>query len=173
MQRIRLVPVIVMAIVTLAVLLGGYQAYQRFYMIDPLTAQLKTVDGVETVQVQTGHPVTVRVELGPVQDLQTTYEDVSRTVTQAVGSAGSIVLVDHADAALRNAYESLLPYVLEGVAKGDYAEMMDTVRAKAQKMGIQARITMDERNIYIQLSQGDHYLYRVMPYALRQGGSAS
>jgi hypothetical protein len=173
MPRIRLVPLIVTAIVTLAVLFGGYQAYQRFNMIDPLEAQLKTVDGVENVQVQAGNPIVVRIELGPVKDLQTTYHEVSHTVTQVVGSEGDVVLVDHANATLNEAYETLQPYLLEGVAKGNYTEMMSAVQGKAQKMGINARITMDEHNIYVQLSQGDHYLYHVLPYALHQGGSAS
>lgn len=173
MQRVRPVPLVVIAIISLALLIGGYQAYQRFYVIDPVADQLRAIPGVESVQVSPGHPATVRVQLGAVHDLQTTYDDVTKVVQDTLGDGANVVLVDNADGALQNAYESLLPYILQGVAEGHYADMIDTVRQRAQKMGMDAQITMDEHNLYIELRSGDHELYHVLPYALRQGGGAS
>jgi hypothetical protein len=174
MQRIRLVPLILIALVTLAVLFGGYQAYQRFNVIDPLEAQLKAVHGVQDVQVQTGNPGRIRVELGPVKDLQMTYTELVHTVTQLMGGSETIVIVDNPDDTLRTAYENFVaPMVSEGIAKGNYMEMISSVEGKAQSLGITARVTMDEHNIYIQLANGSHYLYHVTPYTLRQGGEAS
>ena len=173
MPRIRLVPLILIVFVTLAVLFGGYQAYQRLNVIDPLEAQLKAVHGVQDVQVQAGSPGMIRVELGPVKDLQTTYTELVHSVTQVTGGSQTIVIVDNPDDTLRTAYESFVaPMVSEGIAKGNYMEMISSVEAKAQSLGSQRASRWMNTTSTSSWKRAIATFYHVTPYTLRQGGEA-
>ncbi|MCL6453789.1 MAG: hypothetical protein K6T78_09300 [Alicyclobacillus sp.] len=173
MSRIRLIPMIFIALVCLGILISGWQAYKRFNMVQPLKAQLEAVAGVKNVVVDVGNPSTIQVKLGPVKDLQTTYDSILTKVDGQLGGTGAITLVDNRDSTLTAAWESLSPILYEGLRKGNYTEMISAFDTKAAKEGIRAAVTMDTRNVYVQLSKGSHYLYTVEPYSLNQGGAAS
>lgn len=174
MSRIRLVPVIFILVISLAILFAGWQAYQRFNLVNPLKSDLSHVSGVQNVQIDTGSPNLIRVQLGSVKDLQTTYSEISKTVSGALGGKQQVVIMDHRDDTLSNAFEvNLQPVLMEGLAKGNYTEMIASAEQTAAKQNIDARITMDEHNIYVQLSKDNHFLYSVMPYTLHQGGASS
>ncbi|MBX5436829.1 MAG: hypothetical protein IRZ33_06400 [Alicyclobacillaceae bacterium] len=171
MSRVRLVPVICILIVSLAVMFGGWRAYLRFNLIDPLESQIRAIPGVKSVQVIAGNPNEVRIALRPdVADLQTTYGKIARVVDSAM-SGEQLVIEDNESPALTQAYENFELILLEGLAKGDYVEMKNEIEQKARAMGIQARVTMDRNNVYIQMKKGGAYLYRIWP--LHQGGGAS
>jgi hypothetical protein len=173
LSRIRLVPMILIAVVSLAILFSGWQAYQRFNLVNPLKLSLSKLAGVESVNVNSGNPKVIQIKLGAVKDLQTTYDSIALTISGALGSSGSLEIQDNSDDKLRSAYESYQPIILEGLAKGNYTEMISTIDKLAIKNGINARITMDQHHVYVQLSAGRHYLYKVWSYSVRQGGGAS
>ncbi|QSO53485.1 hypothetical protein JZ785_06425 [Alicyclobacillus curvatus] len=176
MSRIRLVPMLLILIVSLAVFFAGWQVYKRYNLVDPLKTDLQTVSGVQNVDVIVGNPTVIRVKLGAVEDLQTTYDSIAEAVTGSVNAGSSIVILDNKDKALQQTYENLNPVILEGVHKGNYQEMITSFEKAAAAQGIKAKITMDAHNIYVQLQQGSHYLYDVWQYNTLQqgqGGAAS
>lgn len=173
MSRIRLVPVIFILVITLAILFAGWQAYQRFNLVNPIKSDLRQVTGVQSVQVDTGNPGTIRIQLGAVKDLQKTYKDISHVVSGSLGGSENVVILDHHNDALASALEDFQPILQQGLAKGNYTEMIASVEQKAAKQNINARITMDEHNVYVQLAEDNHYLYIVMINTVHQGGATS
>ncbi|WAH39690.1 hypothetical protein NZD89_14815 [Alicyclobacillus fastidiosus] len=178
MSRVRLVPIVLIAIVALAVLFGGWQAYQHFNLLGPLKKNLQQVEGVQTVDILTGSPDVVQVQLGPFSklkngDLQQTYDDITSQVSSKLGTGVTLQLSDDRSGTLAQALENFNPVLLEGVTKGNYTEMISQVTHMAKSQGINCRVTMDTQYIYIQLAKGGHYLYKVMPYSTHQGGAAS
>ncbi|GEO27101.1 hypothetical protein AAC03nite_28860 [Alicyclobacillus acidoterrestris] len=180
MSRVRLVPIVLIAIVALAVLFGGWQAYQHFNLLGPLKKNLQQVKGVQTVDILTGSPDVVQIQLGPFSklkngDLQQTYDDITNQVSSRLGSGVKLRLSDDRNGTLSQALESYTPVLLEGIQKGNYREMIAQVTQMAKQQHIQCRITMDAQlNTYIQLEKGSHYLYTVMPYPpMHQGGASS
>jgi hypothetical protein len=176
LSRIRLGPMLLILIVSLAIFFAGWQVYKRYNLVDPLKANLSTVSGVQNVDVVVGNPTVIHVKLGEVGDLQTTYKAVSDTVTSSANTGSTIVIEDNKDKALQQTYESLWPIIGEGVHKGNYQEMISSFEKAAAAKGVQAKVTMDIRNIYVQLEQGNHYLYDVSQYNTLQqgqGGAAS
>ncbi|SFV01164.1 hypothetical protein [Alicyclobacillus macrosporangiidus] len=173
MLRIRLVPVIFIVILSLAILFGAWRVYQHLNVVGPLQENLQKVEGVQSVEVEAGNPTVIHVQLGPVPDLQTAYTDLVHTVSGTISGPESLLIEDRRSPQLVSAYESLTPTLMEGVASGRYREMIANVADEAKRLGVQAKVTMDEHNIYIQLSSGDHYLYKVLPYTLHQGGGSS
>ncbi|MCL6515515.1 hypothetical protein [Alicyclobacillus sp.] len=173
MLRIRLVPVIFIVIISLAILFGGWRAYQHLNVVGPLQENLQKVAGVEAVEVEAGNPTVIRVQLGPVDDLQTAYDHLVETVSGTFAGTDRLLIEDRRDAQLVSAYEAITPILMEGLASGRYREMISGVADEAKHLGVGARVTMDEHNVYIQLQHGDRYLYKVLPYTLRQGGGTS
>ncbi|MCL6625418.1 hypothetical protein [Alicyclobacillus shizuokensis] len=173
MSRVRLVPIIFIAVITLAILFGGWQAYLHFNMIGPLENHLSRISGVRSAVVESGQPTTVRIQLGDVDDLETTYQKIYDQVSQSLGSSVSISIEDTRDTRLVKEYQKLTPALLEGVAKGNYTEMIAAVEKQAAEDGIQAAITMDKTYVYVQMNDGKHHLYDVFKYTSRQGGAVS
>ncbi|MCL6547998.1 MAG: hypothetical protein K6T30_03715 [Alicyclobacillus sp.] len=173
MSRVRLVPIICILVVSLAAMFGGWRAYLRFNLIDPLKSEIQAIPGVKSVQVVAGSPSQVRVVLRPdVADLQATYGKIMRAVDTTLGDE-QLVIEDSESPALTQAYESFEPVLLEGLAKGEYTEKIAQVEKQARAMGIRVRITMDLHNMYIQMNKGNAYLYRVWPNVVHQGGGTS
>lgn len=176
MSRIRLVPMLLILVISLAVFFAGWQVYKRYNLVDPVKTDLQTVSGVQSVDVVVGNPTVVRVKLGPVDDLQMTYDSIEQAVTGSANAGSSIVIVDNKDKALQQAYEDLGPIIYQGIHTGNYQSMISSFEKAASAKGIQAKITMDIHNIYVQLKQGNHYLYDVSQYNTLQqgqGGAAS
>jgi hypothetical protein len=176
LTRIRLVPVILIALISFAVLSGGWWAYRQYNVVNPLKDSLGQISGVQNVQVETGNPAVITIKLGRVSDLQSTYLTISKAVRSILGDPQSVTVTieDNRTQDLNSAYEALVPILQEGVAHGSFTEMITKAEQMAQQLHMDARITMDEHNIYIQLEQGSHYLYQVMSYTLlRQGGGTS
>lgn len=179
MSRVRLVPIFLVAIVVLAILFGGWQAYQHFNLLNPLKRNLQQVSGVQTVNILTGSPDVVQVQLGPFNklekgDLQETYRDISDQIGTRLGTGVTLRLADDHGGSLTQMFEvKFEPILLEGIAKDNYTEMIGKVQQLAKTSGVHSRITMDGQDIYIQLAKGNNYLYRVMPYTTHQGGAAS
>lgn len=171
MSRIRLVPMIFIVLVSLGILFAGWQAYKRFNLVNPLKSELQAVTGVKTVDVNVGNPSVIKVKLGPVDDLETTYISIVNTVSGALGNSPSLKIVDNRDKALVDTYENLFPYLYQGINNGTYVEMISQFEQRASKAGVQAKVTMDAHSVYVQMTHGDHYLYDVLP--LHQGGAAS
>jgi hypothetical protein len=173
MSRIRLVPVIFILVISLGILFAGWQAYQRFNLVNPLKSDLQKVQGVQSVQVDSGSSNTISIQLAAVKDLQTTYAEISNTVSGSLGGSEQVKLLDNKGEELTRTWEDLNLVVFEGIAKGNYTEMVSSVEQTAKKQNIDARITMDEHHVYIQMAKGSHDLYKVIDITLHQGGASS
>lgn len=178
MSRVRLVPIVLIAVLALAVLFGSWQAYQHFKLLSPLKQNLQQVEGVQKVSIFSGNPDVIQIKLGPFkklkdEDLQQTYHDIRNQISSRLGQNATIHLTADHNAKLDGALEHYQPFLHEGIAKGNYVEMIRQVTQMAKSQGIQARITMDKQYIYIQLQTGSHYLYSVMSYSSPPGGAAS
>lgn len=173
MSRIRLVPVIFILVISLAILFAGWQAYQRFNLVNPLKSDLQKIQGVQSVQVDSGSSNTIAIHLAGVQDLQTTYTDISKTVAGSMGSSENVTLLDNKGEELTRIWEELNLGVFQGIAQGNYTEMVSSVEQSAKKQNIDARITMDQHHVYVQMAKGSHDLYEVIDITLHQGGASS
>jgi len=163
MTRIRFVPILVTAIVTLLVLFGGWEYYQKFNVVDPLTQQLNKIHGVKSSNVVAGTPNVVSVTLGNVPDLQTTYKNIEQMAQTSLHGSLQIRISGTPDARLKQEYEDIMPTVMQGMANGNYSEMIQGVTKMTQQAGITSHVTMDSQDIFLQMSDGSKNLYSVIP----------
>lgn len=166
MPKIRIVPTLVILFVAVVVLFGGWMGYRDFGLVGPVEKQLQKNSSVATVSVQvSGMDRKVRVTLKDISDLQTTYSAILSTVHHEMGAQTQLVIEDNRSEELSRLYRSYQPMIYEGLAKADYTNMITDVQKMAQQDGLKnVRITMDDRYLYIQMQQGQAYLYDVISY---------
>ncbi|MGZ4112090.1 MAG: hypothetical protein ACXVP5_06575 [Tumebacillaceae bacterium] len=167
MSRIRFVPIMLIFMVSLSVMFGGWELYRKFGLVGPLEQQLAADKNVTHVEsVVNGQDREIKVTLKKVTDLQTTYEDLETIIGAQMGSQVKIDLVDDHTQDLKNVYRSIQPILYSGIAKGDFEAMIQEAEKAAKASGSQGEITMDDHNIYVNVQKNGHTLYEVLPYKL-------
>ena len=180
MSRIRIVPVLVAMSLTVSLLFGGWELYRNFGLVRPLEQQLMADKAVTQVEsVVNGSERAIKIHLKPVDDLQATYDGLEEVVTEQIGSNVKIDLVDQREESLKQAFRSVQPVLYSGIAKGDFTDMITQTEQELQKQGYQAKVSMNDHNIFVQIEKDGKYLYQVLPYGtatafsqLMEGGAA-
>lgn len=172
MPRIRVVPAMIALILTFAVLFGGLQVYRHYELTQPLQQQLRTIPSVMSVSVDlsTATPI-VSVRLGQNADLENTFTRIESIVSNALGTQVTISLNDHRSTILRNDYGTIFrPIIFTGLAQGNFVSMFTAFKEAIIAHKLHGDITMNSRDLFIQLKQGRSYLYDVVPFSIRAAG---
>lgn len=166
MSRIRVMPTLLIMVTALIVLFGGWLIYKNYGLVRPLQEELSAMAPVEQVNVHVSTQTReIQVTFKRVPDLMTAYTMVNEKVHHVLGSDVTLLIRDHRTPQLSELYQNYQPLLYEGIAKGNYTEMIEQIKQKARQDGISyARITMDRNNLYIQLEKDSAYLYEVVPY---------
>ncbi len=179
MSRVRLIPIVLIVLITLGILVAGYQTYRHLNFINPLQTRLQQNPAVTTVQIVGGNPAVIRIGLKSVsklnnEDLQTTYHRLMALVESTTNAPVQLQFIDQSDKTLTSDYEQMAPILYQGLRKGNYTQMIAEFKQQAAKDGIQSSVTMDQQNVYVELwDSSNHYLYDVITYQVSQGGGAA
>lgn len=166
----RLYWIVIFGAVTLAVLWGGGAFYDRYYVHDPLQEALLQVDGVVAVEIAEDQ---VEVKLAHISDLSETFTQL-RKVMDDSSYQGRIVIKDNPAPKLEAAWDKIHLAIYEAASRANFQSMAATVdRVAAVERIASYAVKVDNDNIYVQLSDGSHYLYRIIPrQAGGEGGSS-
>lgn len=167
MLRIRIVPVMVSLLVAFSLLFGGWEMYAKFGLVRPLEEQLKADPAVTQVEsVVDGSDRQLKVTIKPVDDLQTTYENLEQIAQKALGSQVKLELVDTRGEDLNKAYREIQPILYAGIAKGDFPQMIQSAKQTVAKEGTKAEVSMNDKYIFVSMQRDGRYLYEVLPYQI-------
>lgn len=166
------VPVVMasMALV-LALLFGGQFFYNRQAVDQPLLKMYHNVAAVKSVAVQTTQSgLDIHVKLGLVPNLRQTYMKLEKQTAGILGGSHyTIDLGDTRTPALIDDYYKLDPILMEGLATGRFVQMTQRAEALGKQVGLtRTQVIPDQHALYVELVQGKHYLYTIIP----RGGTA-
>lgn len=164
MSRVRLVPIALIVVLSLAVLFGVWRLYLQFSLINPLVSKIATVPGVSLAKVESENPPAIKVTLKPNNDLQTTYLAILSRVNDS-GNSNVHINIDNStsNTHLWRVFESLGPIIDKGEKQGDFPSMITAAEKQAAMEGAKAIVTMDvAQNIYVQISEENHHFYQVV-----------
>lgn len=157
--------VLLAALLTGALLFGGHFAYQRFATENPLYVAVLAQPGVKDFTVtESGSGYTLEINVGPVNDLKSTIE----TVVQMIEAAGkapvtAINITDNASRELSEVFYEMHFTLEEAAARGNFTQMKERADTIAQEAGVDTvRIQVADNQLYVQLCQDNHYLYRII-----------
>lgn len=159
-------PVAVLAFVlTLALSVGAVQLRQRQMVNEPLFKRMSEFEPVKKVDVQLeqGTQVVV-INLDYVEDFSLTHRELNEEIERLLGQKRyRLDILDGRDQALEAAFVAVHLALYEGEHRGNFTEMGDQVSAILSDLGIpEHKVMVDNENIYLQIRQGDAYLYEII-----------
>ncbi|MDO4541137.1 MAG: hypothetical protein Q4B48_08645, partial [Syntrophomonadaceae bacterium] len=161
-RQFNYVRLAVVAVLALALLLGGQWALRRQYVEQPLTAELLALPNVAEVSFdnEDGRRIVYIVprEAGNIYREYQAAKDVLHT---HAGQRGYEVEFTCAPPSppLQELWEDLQPALYQALAQDEYMGLRDYVDTRAQLWDSRAQIYVDGERFYLQLSQGKDFRY--------------
>ena len=153
---------------TIGFLSGGQALWQKFAVAGPLDQTLQGINGVAGVarasDGKKGDGITFHITLQNAANLQKTYREITEAGEAALGGKKFKVSIrDNRSPELEELYYQLQPQIQESIATGSFTGMAGAIRQQAAARDIQARVFIDSRYIYLQMSKDGAELYQVVP----------
>jgi len=166
-KYIQMIKGFIALIITVALLYTGQALWQSYAIDLPLDKALNEVDGVEKVAWDTGSSfndtVIINVKLRDIDNLQKTYKEIKEKINLTLnGKKYSLEIADDRSQELEQAYYDIHYYVQKSIADGDFPSLEAKVREKAEMIGAEAKVYVDEQNIYLQFTKKDNSLFAVI-----------
>ncbi|MBP2653067.1 MAG: hypothetical protein H6Q73_636 [Firmicutes bacterium] len=154
--------------ITIAVLVAGQLVWNNYGIAKPLNKSMQDIPGVEGATWneagKNSDGITITVTLGQVADLQKTYNQIMSTSKKILGRRSfSVILDDHRTPELESLYYDIHYYVQEAITTGNFAAMADSIKAHARTAQVEARVYVDAKYVYVELTKGQTALYSVIP----------
>lgn len=153
-------------ILTLALLAGGYWLYQRFLVEKPLADALHQLPEVMDWSLRKDKDKKVLiVELASVSNLKESSNAIKDTAEHFLGKeAVEIHLLDRRSSELEKVMYAVQFPLYEALVQGNFTHMAEFIRIEAENAKLSRyQIYIDESYLYIQLHQGQNYLYEIVP----------
>lgn len=150
------IPVIIFALLAgLAVIFGVQFIYEKYSFQNPLQATLSNHEAVESFQVNTENKQTkISLTLKGDADLMQSYNTLLEEIASKMGQRiFYLELLDSDDADLQQVWDNSQFAVYQAIAQGSYQDMADIVKWEAELAGVEAKLSMDQQNVYIRLKK--------------------
>ncbi|HYG58314.1 MAG TPA: hypothetical protein VD902_09670 [Symbiobacteriaceae bacterium] len=149
--------------VTVALLFGVSYVLNSQTVEQPLKAMLAGSAQVDSHRIERqGSRYVITVKLKDVPDLAQAYRTLHDEAGKVLkGADFALQVEDSRSPKLEDTYRRVNLYVQEALATGQYAAMADRVEAEAEKHGLTARMAVEGDRVFVQLHDGQAYLYGV------------
>jgi hypothetical protein len=176
LQQIRITTIIIAMLVTLGLLLGGQQLYERYLVRDGLERSVAAVAAADAIRVAKDEkPPAVYIRLSHVDDLQSVYQGLSEVIRNQLGPGYRLVLQDDRTPQLQSLYEQCSFPIQQGIATGNFQAMKKGVEQLAAAAAVNCSISVDSDNVYLELRDRNDTacLYQIIPRLSREASLPS
>lgn len=164
MNKIRFTTVIAVLVFTLCVLLGGRYLYESYYVKNNLYEEINRAVQAEQISIiKQEDPPTVYIRVPEIKNLKSVYLCVEKIVRQQLGQGYKVVLTDTRTPDLENLYEKCSFIIQEAIFTGSFQDMEQKIEDISKTAGIEWHLSIDSKNIYLELRDDHGYLYEVIP----------
>lgn len=163
LQNLRWPVMIAATAVTLAVLVGAGFLVKSQTVEEPLRAVYANAAAVENSTIERqGDTYQIKVKFKDVPDFAPAFIQLHAETEKLLKQAPfEIVVEDQRNPKLDQAFRRVNLFVQEALATGQFSAMADRVEAEAAKAGLTARLEVDNHRVFVQMKDGDSYLYSV------------
>lgn len=154
--------VIITCILCVSLFWGVYYLRQKQFIEEPLSQALQELDEVEgvTLVAKEGN-IEIYLEVQKLADLARFYETLEKTIASLYKGEYSLIIMDEPDAAIDAAYQKIHLALYEAMAMGNYVSMGNYIdEVQAQFDLEECRVMVTDDFVYLELENGDAYLYR-------------
>lgn len=155
-QRVALISLI--SIIIFGLLLGGQLVYKKKWVNGTLTQESQQIQGVQSAEIitQDGRSELL-VHTTKVINLQSVSQQLQR-----LSDKHPIRFVDQRTAELETIFQKMQFPLQEGIARGNFVQMEQTLLELADRLGVKMSLTMDSEAIYITLNKEEDQLVAVI-----------
>lgn len=173
-MKIRWLPVVITAVLSAIILVGGWYIYRNVATVRPLEQIAATVPGVkEAKPVINRDSVTIELKLDKNADVRDVYDTIAREGGSIIGSRELKLQIDENpdQKRLNDVWSSVLFDVAQAMDHRNYSDIPAAMkRVEQQFTGVHASSEMDDVNVYITLVDGDSAKHIVLPRKPEQLG---
>ncbi|MBO7744137.1 hypothetical protein I8J29_08030 [Paenibacillus sp. MWE-103] len=166
-MKIRPLPIALTAVISAALLTGGWFMYRNEADLKPLDRIATGAPGVVNAKPVIGRDaVTVNLTLSGDANLRHIYDTIATKGDAIIGSKTLKLNIEPSgsSAKLDDVWSSMLFKVAQAMDHREYAAIPAAMtQAQADHPGIQAGSEMDDANVYITLKDGQSVKYVVLP----------
>lgn len=165
-RDVRWPAVILVLVLTLGLLLGVNQLYQRIYVEAPLQQTLQSHPEIKEWNLKKDPKTDVlTIRLGPVKNLLEACTLIQKEVEPFLGKEGwELQILDQRSPELEQFFYSIQYVVYEALAQGSFTFLAETLKQEAEKMGLDSyAIYVNNHYLFIQLQDGEANLYEILP----------
>jgi hypothetical protein len=164
--KLRLLPVVISVAVSSVVLFGGWFGYHSLAMENPLMDIVQGVPGVSNAQTSLNNDtVDVTLKLAPGASLREVYQTIETKGSSIIGKrAVNVDVVNESSPELDKWWSSALFDVAQAMETKQYANIPKTLEQhRSELAGLTIATEMDDKNVYVQLSDGDKSKFVILP----------
>ncbi|WP_373229671.1 hypothetical protein [Cohnella sp.] len=165
-MKLKILPLMLTAAISAALLFGGWFAYRHYGVEQPLDKITNEIPGVESSEVDmTNSHVIVKVKLTPDANLSEVYRLVERDGAGVIGGKQLEFNVSTKESPrLEKAWSYALFDVAEAMENRKYSDVRDAMSKLAEKFpGVSVTTDMDEVNVYISMRDGNEAKFVILP----------
>ena len=150
--------------ITIAVCMGGYHLYMEYGVKKPLTESLLQVDGIQGIEIKDQHEDwIIRLTVDNNADLKAVFREANRIAAKKIDDEEyCLEVADNPSPELLALYNDLELGLYQGIANSSFIWLAQWINDYTVPHHAEYRIQVDDKNLYLMLSKGDHYLARVI-----------
>ncbi len=163
-KEFRIGIAVVALAITIAICMGGYHLYMEYGVKKPLTESLLQVYGVQNVEIQDEQEDwVITLTLVNDADLKTVFREANRLASlEMEDKKYCIEVADNPSPELSSLYNDLELGLYQGIANSSFIWLTQWINDYTAPHHTEYRIQVDDENLYLMLSKGNHYLARVI-----------
>ncbi|WP_438445650.1 hypothetical protein [Gorillibacterium sp. sgz5001074] len=164
-MKLKLIPLLLAVVGSSAILFGGWFAYHSVAMESPLNQALNGTPGVESSEAKIGNKVVFNVKLNPQAQLSEIVHEIEKRAADISGDREVQIHVDSNSSSELEAWWSRALFdVAQAMETSRYASIPVSLEEKAGLVqGLKVESQMDEKNVYVKLTQGEYAKFVILP----------
>lgn len=163
-NEFRVLIAILALILSLGALLAAFYLYKEWGIKEPIVNEIKTIESVHDVNIEDkGQKYEIEVHLNKASDIQKPYQAIVEKVEASLPPEDyHLVIKDQRNASLQTMFNKLQPAIYEALANNQYIWLDEEIARQLQKTNMKHRIFIDQEHLYLQIIDGNSYLYEII-----------
>jgi hypothetical protein len=165
-MKLRLLPVFISLVVSSVVLFGGWFGYHSLAMENPLLKIIQKIHGVQEAHIDLkSDEVDIDLKLSADASLREVYNAIVTEGGSIIGKREVKLNVTNASSEqLDRWWSSALFDVAQAMETKQYAQIPKTLEQHAAELsGLKVMTEMDDKNVYVRLTDGDKSKFVILP----------
>ncbi|OEH84816.1 hypothetical protein BHU72_08260 [Desulfuribacillus stibiiarsenatis] len=162
MKKMRIYLILISFIVTTATLTLGFYAHQHYLVIQPIEKVLDTMGGIESYEINVTRKSKNIIVTMKSEQFMEDYNAIHTALNEHLSNQAFVItLKDNRDELLTTYLNDISFQLFEAIETKQYTLLQALNQDKNTTFVM--KVEIDEKFIYLNLKNGDNYLYELIP----------